>query len=75
MNYNNLRRKIRVIWGTIGILIFAAAFYVIIVIKEDLYCSRASTAVVIYFACDIAVRILLWWLDEKAGREKNRGDL
>lgn len=72
MNYNKIRKIIKVTWNIIGILIFVLAVFIISVLKEDVYSSKAMMMVMIYLASDIAINIMLWWLGKKTERSNNK---
>lgn len=65
MNYNKIRKNIKVIWNLIGVLVFVLALFIVSVFKEDLYSSKAMMMVMIYLASDIAINIWLWWMSKK----------
>ena len=72
MNYNKIRRNIKVTWNIVGFLAFALAAVIVFVLKEELYYPKAMMAVMIYLASDIAINILLWWLGKKTERSNNK---
>lgn len=72
MNYNKIRRNIKVTWNIVGFLAFALAAFIVFVLKEELYYPKAMMAVMIYLASDIAINILLWWLGKKIERSNSK---